>query len=578
MAICSGITRYLKEGLLALSILLALPAIRAHFVDIDGLSAQVGYIGRLAVLWIALLAAAFIRPAPLRWLTALMLSISAFVLTTFERATTQFLTYDAFITMMNSHGAETDALVQNQMAFIGAAGPTLVLLFAVGLAPRRRTERLPSWLLAVAPWLATAGLAGILFVRGGDGAAGQPPSFTGMAYLALASYEAATGEIGERQPVQLPHERRPRSRNIVLIVDESIAGQYLDINSANGVPTPLSRPWSGIDIHNYGLAISVTNCSVSSNVTLRYGGTRSDYRRIIATQPSIWAYARKAGLRTVYLDGQMNGGTLANFMTEAERAEIDRFAQFDKVNVDARDMAIADELKRELADPRPKFILVNKNGAHFPIQDKFPAGYLHYRPALSRSGEFDKVLAGQQPGFKGTPAEWVRYRNSYRNTLLWTVGAFFDTVLRNADLSNTTIIYTSDHGQNLHEDGSPGLYTHCGPDPLPAEGVVPLVVVEGNRASGLDWQRDIARNRDRSSHFMIFPTLLTLMGYDRAASASRYGKPLTEASVDPGTFNTLFNARLNREPTWLPVDRRRISAPPESDGATAAWLPAKAES
>src|SRR3546814_19926024 len=70
--------------------------------------------------------------------------------------------------------------------------------------------------------------------------------------------------------------------------------------------------------------LSVTNCSVGSNVTLRYGGTRKDYQRINGTQPSIWAYARKAGLRTVYIDSQRTGGALQNMMTDEERRSEER--------------------------------------------------------------------------------------------------------------------------------------------------------------------------------------------------------------------------------------------------------------
>jgi lipid A ethanolaminephosphotransferase len=162
----------------------------------------------------------------------------------------------------------------------------------------------------------------------------------------------------------------------------------------------------------------------------------------------------------------------------------------------------------------------------------------------------------------------VRYRNSYRNTLLWTVGAFFEKLLRDGDFSETTMIYTSDHGQNLHEDGSSGLYTHCGPEPVSDEGVVPLVVLEGGK-SRLDWQHDLAHNHDRSSHFMIFPTLLKLMGYDRTAAEAQYGNSLDALSSDPGTFNVLFNARLRREPVWLPVERARISHAATSDGPNA---------
>lgn len=565
--------RYLKEILCIITILFASSTIFAQLTSIDENASRIGYAGRLVLLWSALLAAAYIRPAVLRWATAILFSLSAYLMTVFEYATTQFLTYDAFITMVNSTGAEADALVQNRSAFISALGPTLLLLVAMGLAPSKRPPLLPAWAAAGWPWLAVTALATVLFIRGGDGAAGLPPSFTPIAYLALAGYEAANDEIGAREPVRLKQVNRPLTRNIVLVIDESIAGQYLDINSANGVPTPLSRPWPDIDIHNYGLAVAVTNCSVSSNVTLRFGGTRNNYRQTIATQPSIWAYARSAGMRTVYIDSQGTGGELLNYMTPTERAEIDRFVQFDDLSLDQRDMAAARSLISELADPMPKFILVNKSGAHFPIHQKYPDTYLHYSPALARGGQYRDILTGKQPGFTGSSEDWVRYRNSYRNTLLWTVGAFFNTLLREADFSDATLIYTSDHGQNLHEDGSPGLYTHCGPDPIPAEGVVPLVVLEGRGAPKLNWQRNIAHNRDRSSHYMIFPTVLKLMGYDTESSLTRYGPSIDAPSIDPGTFNTRFNARLNRQPKWLPVDRARISHPPRTDGANAALDP-----
>src|SRR3546814_9750904 len=86
----------------------------------------------------------------------------------------------------------------------------------------------------------------------------------------------------------------------------------------------------------------------------------------------------------------------------------------------------------------------------------------------------------------------------------------YTTLFRSADFSHTTMIYTSDHGQNLHERGDPGLSTHCSVDPLQEEGVVPLVVIDGNRDLSIDWRRDVAHNHNRSSHYMIFPTLLEL--------------------------------------------------------------------
>lgn len=560
----SGVRPYIKEALLALCFLAALPSVIERSSDIAGLVPQVGYLVVLTMLWAALLVAAYTPLAVLRWTSALLLAGAAYYMAVFERVTTEFMTYDAFINMMNSAAFMGDALAQNQTAFVGAAAPALVLLAAIGIAPRRYLP-LPLWQVAATPWLATFALAGLLFLRGGDGARGQPPSFTPIAYLTLAAYESATGNIGPRQPVRLPRVRPPLSRNIVLVIDESVAGQYLDINSSAGVPTPLSIAWPHVDIFNYGLAASITNCSVGSNLTLRYGGTRSDYQRINGTQPSIWAYARKAGLRTVYIDSQRTGRALHNMMTEEERRLIDSFVQFDDVPVEQRDQAAARELVRELADPRPKFILVNKVGAHFPVHDKFPEAYLRYSPTLQRGRYRNIADTGSRAGFVGEAEDWAHYRNSYRNTLLWNVGAFFETLRNRADFSNTTMIYTSDHGQNLHERGNPGLFTHCSVDPVQEEGIVPLVVLDGSRGSGMDWDRDIARNRDRSSHYMIFPTVLELMGYDPHGIEKHYGRALNEPSSDPVSFNKLFNARLNRKPQWVAIDPASVVQPPRTD-------------
>src|SRR3546814_2877955 len=84
----------------------------------------------------------------------------------------------------------------------------------------------------------------------------------------------------------------------------------------------------------------------------------------------------------------------------------------------------------------------------------------------------------------------------------------YTTLFRSADFSHRTMIYTSDHGQTLHERGDPGLSTHCSVDLLQEEGVVPLVVIDGNRDVSMVWRLDVAHNLKRPSHYMLFTTLL----------------------------------------------------------------------
>lgn len=559
-----GLIRHRKEVMLAACMLLALPAVFDRLAGVGGIAAQGAYLTLLCVMLAGLLAAAYWPNSWLRWSAALVLASAGYYAAVYERATLQFLTYDAFVTMLQSAAFVGDALAQNRAAFIGAILHSVLLVCGIGFRPAKPIP-VNTWLLAAIPFAAVGLLAAVLFLRGGDGARGLPKSFPTLAYMMLAGYESAAGDVGPRQEVSLSLEAGPTPRTIVLIVDESIAGQYLDINSSDGVPTPLTAEWPGLAIHNYGIAASVTTCSIGSNVTLRFGGTRDEYQRINATMPSIWAYARKAGLRTVYIDGQRSGGALQNLMTGEERAQIDQFIQFPDVEVQERDMAAAAELVSLLADPEPKFILINKLGAHFPVHDKYPDSAMRYMPVLDRGKYADVTDTGSRTGFGGSPEDWRRYRNSYRNTLLFNVSEFFSRILANADLSNTTLIYTADHGQNLHERGEPGLSTHCGSVPKPEEAAVPLVVIEGSEAQSLDWAGGVGANHDQSSHFMIFPTLLQLMHYQDDGIAATYGPSLVDDAKDPMTFNALFNARLNREPIWVDLTPADLARPPRSD-------------
>ncbi|MDI1329320.1 sulfatase-like hydrolase/transferase [Pseudomonas sp.] len=519
--------------------------------------------GMFIALTVALFMTAYIRQTLIRHLFALMMFVSAVFFDVYTRVTADYLTYSSFVSLVYSGGFIQEAAYQYRDAIISGVVGGLLLLFGIGLKPRRRMP-LPGALLVAAPVLGVLLLSAVLFVRAGEGARGLPIMYTPLAYLNLFTYEALHNTVGPREPVSLARNDAPPGHDIVLIIDESISGNYLDINAPFGVHSNLKEPRPGVAIFNYGYAASIANCSADTNITLRYGGTRADYMRINSTMPSIWQYAKKAGLRTVYIDAQRTGGNLQNLMNDAEKKDIDEFVQFDQASVRDRDMAAAAKLIDLLNDGKPELVVINKVGAHFPVHDKYPDAFMAYRPTLPR-GQFVEVAdTAKRDGFNGQPDDWVLYRNAYKNTLLWNVGEFFSRVFAQADMSNALLIYTSDHGQDLHERGNPGLNLHCGGDPVAEEGLVPLVVIQGDQLRTLDWQKALAANKDRSSHYNIFPTLLQLMGYDLAGIEAVYGKPLSVPTADDFTFNYRFNARLGAKPEWKYIDLNSIVTPSQA--------------
>ena len=516
----------------------------------------------------ALYLMAYIRQALIRHVFALAMFVSAVFFDVYTRVTADYLTYSGFVSLVYSGGFIQEAAYQYRDALLRGVLSGLLLLFGIGLKPRHGLA-IPNALRVAAPVCGVLLLSAVLFLRAGEGARGLPIMYTPLAYLNLFAYEALHNTVGPREPVTLARTSQAVGHDIVLIIDESISGNYLDINAPFGVHSNLKQARPGVDIFNYGYAASIANCSADTNVTLRYGGTRADYMRINTTLPSIWQYAKKAGLRTVYIDAQRTAGNLQNLMTDTEKKDIDQFVQFDQTSVRDRDMAAAAKLIELLNDDKSELVVINKVGAHFPVHDKYPDAFMAYRPTLPR-GQFTEVAdTGERNGFNGQPDDWVLYRNAYKNTVLWNVGEFFARVLAQANLNNALLIYTSDHGQDLHERGNPGLNTHCGGDPVEEEGLVPLVVIQGSDLKTLDWSAQLAANKDRSSHYNIFPTLLQLMGYDLAGIEAVYGKPLSVATADEFTFNYRFNARLGAKPEWKHIDLGSIVTPSQAPASVA---------
>ncbi|WP_321325085.1 sulfatase-like hydrolase/transferase [uncultured Parasphingorhabdus sp.] len=532
----------------------------------------VAFAGLFVLCTISLTGFALVRNGWLRWPLALLLAAGSLLVDGYQWAVGDFMDYESFVTMVESAGDIGSAVAQQGGVLALATGRAALLLFAVGLQPAAGGGLWASG----ARWAALPvmlGLSVLLFFRGGEGSSGLPSSHSGASLALLYAYDTATTDRSPRRAVTLQPEGREAGGDIVLIIDESIAGAYLDINSAHGVYSGLGTDGAAGDVpvHNFGLATAINHCSVGSNVTLRFGGTRDNYRETVRSGPSIWAYARRAGLGTVYLDAQRTGGRYQNRMDDAERAQIDVWEQFADVPVVNRDHAVADRLAAYLKDGEPQLILVNKVGGHFPVSDKFPLSHAKYQPMLKRGLMPDVSDMAGRDGMDGRAANWRLYRNSYRNTLLWSVGGFFDRLFAQAGPSmgpdGATLLYTSDHGQSFHERGGGGEATHCTPAPQIEEGVVPLVVI-GGVADGeprARWAEAAAAGRDRSSHYRIFPTLLGLMGYAPDAVEPLYGPDLFSAAPDPFTFNTRFNARLGSEPVWLHVPLDKIARPPLSD-------------
>ena len=350
---------------------------------------------------------------------------------------------------------------------------------------------------------------------------------------------------GERSEVGYSGPFDPRVEKIVLIVDESIRADILGINGYKQDTTPfLSSLDSGVV--NYGLAAASSNCSGYSNLILRTGLKKEeipDFKQMSLKNPSIWQFTRKAGFYNVYLDAQSaeEWANYQNFMNEHEASFVDELIRVrQKVAYESDGVArkrLIDLLKR----PGRTFIMLNKYGIHFPYFRSYPKIHNIFTPALEQGEPMD---------------DREKALNSFMNGIRWAVDDWFkDLLTESGDFKPFVIIYTSDHGQNIVDDGT--LATHCRPRANRFEGIVPMIVFSNDAEILTSYKAVQETGYNKTSHFQIFPTLLGLAGYQESWVRRNYGTSLSESpSTSPEFFVGDLHGRgsVRQWDTILPTD------------------------
>lgn len=358
--------------------------------------------------------------------------------------------------------------------------------------------------------------------------------------LASAGLERVTTERPNRSPVQARPTRRG-FRNVLLIVDEAVNADHLSINGYRRDTTPfLSSTIARLPVSNWGTAVSGATCSAASIELLLSGLPQERLPDTSGTRyawPSLFAYARAAGYRTVLMDGQMTSHWIEVL---EDRADIDSLVLANEFGAPRGerhliDHAMARRIHNEWARGR-SFIVALKSGLHYPYDRRFPAGLSPWSP----------YWTGRRVDLSRLP-ELV---NAYDNGVLWSVDRFFEALLGQPHLlpPETVVLYTSDHGQALGRTGRAA--SHCGLSPFEVQ--VPLMLFGYPRS---------LKTSAPVSHENIFPTLIDLMGYEpeakyatsllrdaNAGRARRYAGPDLAKETIAFPEQALTVRALSREP------------------------------
>lgn len=310
---------------------------------------------------------------------------------------------------------------------------------------------------------------------------------------------------------------KSKFKNIVWIIDESVTGTYLSVNGYEKKTTPHldTLANTSLDFVNFGTVNSISNCSANSNLFLRIGMNPHQHKRKqIAGLPTVFQYAKRAGFKTWLYDSQTRKGHLQNHLTIYDKNSIDNFETLGTdVNRVHRDEVFLNNMVSLVNDEYSEdknFIVLVKYGAHFPYLLTYDHDFSPFNP----------VLASSYGGMNFENRE--KQLNTYLNSLHFNVDLYLKKMLKEIDLKESIVFYTSDHGQNILE--SRGLSRpHCNNENVVKNEVnVPLFAFSNNIAEIFPKQKS-----NFYSQIQMFPTTLSFLGYSKEL-ISQYGKTLEE--------------------------------------------------
>lgn len=319
----------------------------------------------------------------------------------------------------------------------------------------------------------------------------------------------------ERVKLDSPAVPNTPKDNIIFILDESVCFDFITINNSECATTPelervaSTRP----EFVNYGLMLAASTCSFSTKVLISTGTTEvPDMERRAMRNPTIFDLARNAGYRVLIYDSPgINYPNIAVQSKDLAHVELFEGSEIHEDSIN-RDIEAVRQIRNNLRDQPGAFVFLIKQGAHFHYETSYPRAdpkYSRFQPRMEFEDSFGR--------------DWNRTINSYKNALSWTVDAFAEELFKE-EWQDTTILWTSDHGQDFFDPSQ--ILTHCG-------STLPMALVPFLTFSTNEWflqhqlPEALPQGMVHSQH-EIYPTLAALFAKDSTIRNKDYGAMMRE--------------------------------------------------
>lgn len=223
--------------------------------------------------------------------------------------------------------------------------------------------------------------------------------------------------------------------NVVLVIGESARADHFHINGYSRQTSPLIEKDGVIPF------INARSCGTSTAVSVPCLMTRADENNldIMYHETSFISIFNKAGYHSYWLGSQYSAA-IADRVTSISAEAAERYLVLDdpaQHNVDVTDEQLFPKLERILQDKYHKrLIIVHMYGSHYP----YVAGaqWVKFKPVC------DTIMF--------ECAKDDRLINTYDNTIVYT-DYFLDRIIHMLSGTNAFLVYASDHGESLGENG-----------------------------------------------------------------------------------------------------------------------------
>jgi len=232
---------------------------------------------------------------------------------------------------------------------------------------------------------------------------------------------------------------------VVLVIGEAARGDNFSLLGYERPTNPFTQGL-GISAFPIGQACA-TNTIGGTACILTHQGSQASSRTVFEPLPN---YLKRHGIFTIYRSNNSGPPPIQADIIEPARKLLENCAEtdcpdklYDEILIDGLSDIVARTAQERV------FIFLHQTGSHGPAySQKYPPDFEHFKPVC------DTVQVSQ--------CSYESLRNAYDNTIRYTDYHMAALIKQLGSLENTAtaVIYVSDHGQSLGENG---YYLHGAP-------------------------------------------------------------------------------------------------------------------